>query len=150
MSFSFGFFVDKNTQDWYHRRLKMNDIKKIKLNPLLTVCGISLLIYAVLGNQVALPGYIRFLERGGTSAAGNAFDLAVVIGATKTILWMYFFQLGVLLLAIAHSIREALYTKHIITFGNFMACGLVVAYDTCTGPVVLPFFRWHNTGLYCA
>jgi hypothetical protein len=28
----------------------------------------------VIGNYVALPGYIRFLERGGKSAAGGSFD----------------------------------------------------------------------------
>lgn len=50
--------------------------------------------YAVLGNYVALPGYIRFLERGGTSAAGNNLDLDVILGATRTILWMYSFNLG--------------------------------------------------------
>jgi hypothetical protein len=50
--------------------------------------------YALLGNYVALPGYLRFLERGGTSAAGNATDTAVIIGAAKTILWMYAFNLG--------------------------------------------------------
>jgi len=95
----------------------MNEIKKMKLNPWLTIGGFSLLIYAVLGNYVALPGYIRFLERGGTSATGNTFDFSVVIGATKTILWMYSFQLGVLLIAIAQSLREKLHTKYIIAFG---------------------------------
>jgi hypothetical protein len=64
-----------------------------------------------------LPGYIRFLERGGTSAAGNTFDISVVIGATKTILWMYSFQLGVLSFAIAHSLCEKLHTKYIIVLG---------------------------------
>jgi hypothetical protein len=95
----------------------MNEIKKKKLNPWLTAGGFSLLIYAVLGNYFALPGYIRFLERGGTSAAGNTFDISVVIGATKTILWMYSFQLGVLSFAIAHSLREKLHTKYIIVLG---------------------------------
>ncbi|MBX3705999.1 MAG: hypothetical protein KF911_05130 [Pseudomonadales bacterium] len=67
----------------------------------LVVPGVLLLGYALLGNYVALPGYLRFLERGGTSAAGNAFDLDVLVGATKTIVWMYSFQLGVLCLAVA-------------------------------------------------
>jgi hypothetical protein len=72
-----------------------------------------LLVYAVLGNYVALPGYIRFLERGGTSAAGSTFDLSVLFGAARTILWMYSFQLGVLAIAIAHSIRDGLHTKYL-------------------------------------
>jgi len=55
-------------------------------------------IYAAAGNYVALPGYLRFLERGGTSEAGNALDLAVVIGATKTVLWMLSFNIGALCL----------------------------------------------------
>ena len=81
------------------------------------VLGIVMLFYAILGNYVALPGYIRFMERGGTSASGNAFDLSVLIGAIKTILWMYSFQLGVLLLAVAYSIREKLHTRSIIVLG---------------------------------
>ena len=74
----------------------------------LLVVGLAMLGYAFAGNYVALPGYLRFLARGGTSAAGNAFDLAVVIGAAKTILWMYSFQLGVLCLALWHCQREGL------------------------------------------
>lgn len=91
----------------------MNFIKTRQL----IILGFLFLIYAFLGNYVALPGYIRFLERGGTSESGSAFDLSVVIGATKTILWMYSFQLGVLLLAIAHSIKHNLHTWAFIGFG---------------------------------
>ncbi len=80
----------------------------------LIVAGVLLLVYAAAGNYIALPGYIRFLERGGTSPAGNTFDLAVLIGATKTIVWMYSFQLGVLALGIAYAIREGLYTKYVV------------------------------------
>lgn len=86
-------------------------------NKWLIALGILFLLYAILGNYVALPGYIRFLERGGKSASGNTFDLSVLIGAIKTILWMYSFQLGVLSLALAHSIKEKLYTKPLIIFG---------------------------------
>jgi hypothetical protein len=64
---------------------------------LIVVAGLAF-IYAVLGNYVALPGYLRFLDRGGTSAAGNTMDLAVVIGATKTILWMLAFNIGAMCL----------------------------------------------------
>jgi len=83
----------------------------------LYAAGILLLAYAVLGNYVALPGYLRFLERGGRSEAGSSFDMSVLIGATKTVLWMYSFQLGVLALVIARSIRERLHTTAIIVFG---------------------------------
>lgn len=82
----------------------------------LHVVGALLLLYAVLGNYVALPGYIRFLERAGRSEAGNAVDAAVLFGVAKTILWMYSFQLGVLALVIARSVRERLYTAPIIGF----------------------------------
>lgn len=84
---------------------------------ILVYVGIAFLIYAFLGNYVALPGYIRFLERGGASSTGNSLDMAVVIGATKTILWMYSFQLGVLLLAIAHTIKLQLHTKAFVWLG---------------------------------
>jgi len=83
----------------------------------LLAAGVVLLLYAVLGNYVALPGYIRFLERGGNSEAGNSFDPSVLLGATKTVLWMYSFQLGVLLLVVVRSIREGLYTRPIIVSG---------------------------------
>jgi len=80
----------------------------------LYVAGVLLLLYAVLGNYVALPGYVRFLERGGRSEAGNAFDASVLFGAARTILWMYSFQLGVLALVVARSVREGLHTKSIL------------------------------------
>ncbi len=70
----------------------------MKTDKLLLTAACLLFAYAVLGNYVALPGYLRFLERGGTSAAGNTMDIAVIIGATKTILWMYAFNLGALCL----------------------------------------------------
>ncbi|MEQ8860390.1 MAG: hypothetical protein RIC56_17255 [Pseudomonadales bacterium] len=82
---------------------------------LLVLLGVLLLAYALLGNYVALPGYLRFLERGGASAAGNAFDLAVLIGAAKTILWMYSFQLGVLCLASAWAIRHGIRVRFLVT-----------------------------------
>jgi hypothetical protein len=80
----------------------------------LFVAGLGLLLYAVLGNYVALPGYLRFLERGGNSEAGNSFDASVLVGAVKTVLWMYSFQLGVLALVIVRSLREKLHTKEIV------------------------------------
>ena len=83
----------------------------------LYVLAALLLLYAVLGNYVALPGYIRFLERAGRSEAGNDFDAAVLFGAIKTILWMYSFQLGVLALVVARSVREGLHTLPILGLG---------------------------------
>jgi len=84
---------------------------------LLVCAGLVFLFSALLGNYVALPGYIRFLERGGVSAAGNTFDLDVLIGAVKTILWMFSFQLGVLCLSLAHSIRRQLATSYVLIGG---------------------------------
>jgi hypothetical protein len=76
--------------------------------------GSALLGYALLGNYVALPGYLRFLERGGSSAAGNALDWAVVVGATKTIVWMFSFQLGALCLAGALALRHGLRARPLV------------------------------------
>jgi hypothetical protein len=81
----------------------------------LIALGALLLGYALLGNYVALPGYVRFLERGGTSAAGNTFDLAVLIGATKTIVWMYSFQLGVLCMATAWASARGLPVRGLVS-----------------------------------
>lgn len=83
----------------------------------LVVCGVVFLLYALLGNYVALPGYLRFLARGEVSAAGNAFDLDVLIGAIKTIVWMFSFQLGVLCLAIAHARANKLATSYVVIGG---------------------------------
>lgn len=76
--------------------------------------GALLLTYALLGNYVALPGYLRFLERGGTSPAGNTFDLLVVVGAAKTIAWMYSFQLGVLCIAVASARAQGLNVRWLV------------------------------------
>ena len=61
---------------------------------ILVAFAVAAFTYAVLGNYVALPGYIRFLERGGTSAAGNTLDSDVILGAIRTVSWMYSFNLG--------------------------------------------------------
>ena len=92
----------------------MNETARERRVTALHVAGVLLLVYAMVGNYVALPGYVRFLERGGTSAAGNTFDASVLIGAVKTILWMYSFQLGVLALLVAKSIGEGLHTVPIV------------------------------------
>jgi hypothetical protein len=84
-------------------------MRNINLNQILTAAGILFLLYAVAGNYVALPGYVRFLERGSQSQSGAALDLSVIIGAAKTIVWMFSFQLGVLLLALAHARQYGLY-----------------------------------------
>lgn len=93
-----------------------------KTNIWLVALGMAMLFYAIIGNYVALPGYIRFLERGGKSAAGNTFDLSVLVGAVKTILWMYSFQLGVLLLSVAYSVKHKLNTKSFILLGFLWLC----------------------------
>lgn len=96
---------------------QVSNLELSGFNPWLISLGLLLLLYAILGNYIALPGYIRFLERGGTSSSGNTFDAEVLVGATKTILWMYSFQLGALALACAYSVRENLHTKYLIGFG---------------------------------
>ena len=71
--------------------------QKSTLVKILQIAGILLLMYAYLGNYTALPGYLRFLERGRTSSSGNTFDTNVLIGAVKTITWLFAFQLGIIL-----------------------------------------------------
>ncbi len=81
-------------------------------------------LYALLGNYVALPGYIRFLERGGTSSTGSTLDMEVVIGAAKTILWMYAFHLGAM----------SLYLHRLLELGSpwfrqaLILCGVWLAF----------------------
>ena len=83
----------------------------------LVLLGVLFLMYALLGNYVALPGYLRFIERGGVSEAGHTFDLNVLIGAAKTITWMFSFQIGVLCLAVAHARANRLYTRYVAAGG---------------------------------
>lgn len=63
------------------------------------VVGIALLAYAVVGNYVALPGYRRFLEGGGSSEDTETLEL--IWGATRTIVWMLSFHVGAGCLAYA-------------------------------------------------
>lgn len=58
------------------------------------IAGLLLLAYAALGNWLVLPGYRRFLADGHQGAGGGGPDLALVWGASKTILWMLSFHLG--------------------------------------------------------
>ena len=86
------------------------------VNTFLASFGILFLLYAILGNYVALPGYVRFLERGSVSTSGNAFDLSVFIGAAKTVIWMYSFQLGVICLALIYALKHRYYPQYILLF----------------------------------
>ena len=124
----------------------MNDTRRERRITSLHVGAGLLLLYAVLGNYVALPGYLRFLERGGTSAAGNAFDLSVFFGALKTVLWMYSFQLGVLALLVARSIQEKLYTTPIVAF----AIAWLAAWSWPSLPAPGPWFYLLFGGLTLA
>jgi hypothetical protein len=65
------------------------------------VLGILLMVYAVAGNYLVLPGYKRFLEHGSPNAGVPGVDFALIWGASRTILWMFSFHLGALCLAYA-------------------------------------------------
>jgi len=65
--------------------------------PLWLYAGLVLLIYAVAGNWLVLPGYRRFLAH--ESAGGDVALLALIWGAARTILWMLSFRLGAFCLA---------------------------------------------------
>jgi hypothetical protein len=109
--------------------------------------GTLFLAYAFAGNYLALPGYLRFLERGRTSAAGNALDLAVVIGAVKTAVWMFSFQLGLLFFALGVLKRAGVETKQ---QWIFIACGagwfLFAGIPAFPGPYA-PFFAIFGLGI---
>jgi hypothetical protein len=65
------------------------------------VLGVLLMVYAVAGNYLVLPGYKRFLEHGSPNAGAPGLDLALIWGASRTILWMFSFHLGAFCLAYA-------------------------------------------------
>lgn len=94
----------------------MQDNKRSLAGFLFLVLGCSFLLYALLGNYIALPGYLRFLERGRVSASGNSFDMDVFIGAFKTVLWLFSFQLGVIFLCMAGFLKSGISRKGLIGF----------------------------------
>ena len=71
---------------------------KPRPQPAWLIAGLLLMAYAVIGNWLALPGYRRFLAQGHQSSNGGA-DLSLILGASKTILWMLSFHLGAFCLA---------------------------------------------------
>lgn len=73
----------------------------------LLAIGVVLFAYALAGNYVALPGYLRFLARSAADRA-DVDTLAFVVGAIKTIAWMYSFHVGALCLTLAHALRRGL------------------------------------------
>jgi len=113
----------------------------------LIAVGALLLIYAILGNYVALPGYVRFLERGGASAAGNTFDLDVLIGAARTIVWMFSFQLGVLCLALAYALQQRLHTGYLA--GGGILWVLLWAWPTLPKPDAWFYLLFGTVLLIC-
>ncbi len=74
--------------------------------------GLLLLVYAFAGNYVTLPGFRNFMARGGTSAAGNAVDMAVIIGAIKTITWLFSFQLGIIFTIVGTMLAQGVDLKY--------------------------------------
>lgn len=73
--------------------------------------GFALLVYALLGNYLVLPGYLRFLAREEAVADSSGTSMALIWGATRTILWMLSFQLAILCLALAYARRHALHAR---------------------------------------
>jgi len=90
--------------------------KLITSSKVMIVIGAVFLVYAYLGNYITLPGYIRFLERGRTSVAGNDFDINVVIGTIKTIFWLFSFQLGIFFITLAALLQINVKRKYIMYF----------------------------------
>lgn len=70
-----------------------------RANLLLLCLGVALLVYAVIGNWLVLPGYRRFIAHDETGLRPDG--LAFVWGAMRTILWMLSFHLGAFFLAVA-------------------------------------------------
>lgn len=92
----------------------------MKKHRIVFIIGLLLLCYAPIGNVVALPGFMRFfLARGGTSEAGNTFDMDVLIGAIKTILWMYSLPLGTTLIVLGLAMKAEVKNSKLVIFFIF-------------------------------
>ena len=95
--------------------------------------GLVLLVYAFAGNYTVLPGYRNFMARGGTSEAGNSLDAAVIIGAIKTIIWLFSFQLGIIFSVMGTMLIQGLSGKQIRPFA---AAGLLYLVFAGVPPVL--------------
>lgn len=69
----------------------------VRRRPIWLIAGLLLLTYAVVGNWLVLPGYRRFLAH--ESSGMRPDGLALIWGASKTILWMLSFHLGAFCIA---------------------------------------------------
>ncbi|MDO9224392.1 MAG: hypothetical protein Q7U20_11875 [Caulobacter sp.] len=69
-------------------------IKRSRTKHIWLIAGLFLLAYAALGNWLVLPGYRRFLAHGPSGDGDAGPNLALIWGASKTILWMLSFHLG--------------------------------------------------------
>jgi hypothetical protein len=100
-----------------------NIMGKLKSSPkIMIIIGSCFLVYAYLGNYIALPGYLRFLERGRTSTAGNSFDISVLIGTIKTVIWLFSFQLGIFFITLGALLHVSVNRKYI----SYFICGAIV------------------------
>lgn len=95
--------------------------------------GLILLAYAALGNWLVLPGYHRFLAHDHSSADKAGLDLALIWGASKTIVWMLSFHLGAFCVtwAALHAIGE-----RSRTFRRWFALGALVWIGLWTIPTL--------------
>lgn len=91
------------------------DRARARLSDWLAWAGAALFAYALLGNYLVLPGYLRFLARAASPSGGQGFDLALAIGAAKTILWMLSFQLGTLSLVASQALRRGLHMRALMS-----------------------------------
>ncbi len=112
--------------------------------------GLLLLAYAFAGNYVALPGFRNFMARGGTSAAGNTIDFDVIVGALKTIIWLFSFQLGIIFTIIGSMLFQGIDSKFIRTFA---VVGLLYLFFAGLPPVlnepISAVFVMSGTGILC-
>ena len=102
--------------------------------------GALFLLYAFVGNYTTLPGYLRFLERGGVSESGSASDSSVIVGAIKTIIWLFSFQLGIffVFLGTLKAIRVSKRQMWLFALG-FLVWLMIAGIPKLPGPFALFF-----------
>jgi hypothetical protein len=112
-------------------------LKKI-ISPLLLAIGILLLLNAIIGRYLVLPGYLSSLEAGkGTiEAAGQAVPLWKII---RYLLWAYSFKLGVFFISLGLLLKGSIPTKRFWLMAGGGVLYLLVAYVPIPGPFSLFF-----------
>ena len=110
-----------------------------KLSTGFVLTGVALLVFALAGNYLVLPGYRNFLEHGSRGGGSGGIDFALIWGAARTILWFLSFHLGALVLAYSALLARG---EKIRVFRRWFVTGAIVWIVVWMIPTLPGPFTW--------